>query len=297
MERKAYGEVLLAGVLWGTIGLFVKILEIVGASSDIISLYRVFFTFLVMFTIVLFKYGLRTLRVPLKTVALCASLGIVCNGIFNIFYSNAIIYGGVGLSAMLQNLAPVTTAVLSWMLFKENMNGKKIAALIINIIGCTLAVMDDSFSLRGATVMGIVWGVLAGIFYGLTAIFGKIARDRTDVMVVTTYSFLFATLFLLGWNLIRGVNVIATGEIAFWGFLYGLVATSFPYLLYYHALNRITETSKVPILSSIECVVAVIIGVFLFKETVGIVNIIGFILVFVALLLLNNKKPKTVSPS
>lgn len=297
MERKAYGEVLLAGVLWGTIGLFVKILEIVGASSDIISLYRVFFTFLVMFTIVLFKYGLRTLRVPLKTVALCASLGIVCNGIFNIFYSNAIIYGGVGLSAMLQNLAPVTTAVLSWMLFKENMNGKKIAALIINIIGCTLAVMDDSFSLRGATVMGIVWGVLAGIFYGLTAIFGKIARDRTDVMVVTTYSFLFATLFLLGWNLIRGVNVIATGEIAFWGFLYGLVATSFPYLLYYHALNRITETSKVPILSSIECVVAVIIGVFLFKETVGIVNIIGFILVFVALLLLNNKKPKTVSQS
>ncbi len=291
-EMKAYLEVLLAGVFWGCIGLFVKMMELSGATTDIISLYRMSFGFLIMLSILMVKNGIRALFVPFKTIVLCASLGLVCNGIFNIFYSGAIVYGGVGLSAMLQNLAPVTTGVLSWLLFKEKMTKRKILALLINIIGCTLAVMDDGFSLRGATVMGVVYGVVAGILYGLTAIFGKIARDKTDVLVVTTYSFFFAALFLLIWNLCHGYAILSTVKIAAWGFGYALVATSFPYLLYYHALSRIKETSKVPILSSIECVVAVIIGVLMFQETVGIVNLIGFVLVFLALLLLNEKKPQ-----
>lgn len=74
------------------------------------------------------------------------------------------------------------------------------------------------------------------------------------------------------------------------GFLYGLIPTAVAYLLYYMGVQKIKETSKVPVISSVETLVSVSCGVLLLGETLGIVNILGIGLVLSSIALMNYKK-------
>jgi DME family drug/metabolite transporter len=49
------------------------------------------------------------------------------------------------------------------------------------------------------------------------------------------------------------------------------------------------ETSKVPVIASIELVVATVIGVFAFSESVTAVKILGILLVLLSILLFSRK--------
>ena len=73
------------------------------------------------------------------------------------------------------------------------------------------------------------------------------------------------------------------------GLLFGFVATALAYSFYFSGLSKIKETSKVPVVASIELVVATIIGVFAFSESMTFVKIIGILLVLLSIFLFNRK--------
>lgn len=88
MSRKNSGYLLVfsAGILWGTIGLFVKQMELGGSSPVETAFLRVFFAFLILLVICICRGGWHSLRADRRTVFICALLGIVCHGIIcNIF--------------------------------------------------------------------------------------------------------------------------------------------------------------------------------------------------------------------
>lgn len=87
MSRKNSGYLLVfsAGILWGTIGLFVKQMELGGSSPVETAFLRVFFAFLILLVICICRGGWRSLRADSRTLFICALLGIVCHGICNIF--------------------------------------------------------------------------------------------------------------------------------------------------------------------------------------------------------------------
>ena len=74
------------------------------------------------------------------------------------------------------------------------------------------------------------------------------------------------------------------------GFLYGLIPTALTYLLYFTGLQKIRETGRVPVIASVETVVATLVGIVFFGETVGLANWLGIALVLCSILLLNSKK-------
>lgn len=108
MSRKNSGYLLVfsAGILWGTIGLFVKQMELGGSSPVETAFLRVFFAFLILLVICICRGGWRSLRADRRTVFICALLGIVCHGIYNIFYSFAVTMAGVSISAVLPTVFP-----------------------------------------------------------------------------------------------------------------------------------------------------------------------------------------------
>ena len=73
------------------------------------------------------------------------------------------------------------------------------------------------------------------------------------------------------------------------GLLFGLVATALAYALYFSGLSKITETSKVPVVASIELVVATVIGVIAFSEPITAIRITGIFLVLLSILLFSRK--------
>lgn len=288
-EHIGYLLIFLTGCLWGTIGVFVKQLEYYGAAPVLTSFLRVFFAFIIMAVICMLKYGWKAFRIDRHTLILCALLGLICHGIYNIFYSLAVTMAGVSISAVLLNIAPVFTLLFSIVLFSETFTNVKLFAVILNVLGCVLTATNGEFHFAVFSLVGILCGVGAGICYSLTAIIGRFAASHTNSFVISMYSYFFAALFLGIWMKPWNTAVSINTGILFWGILYALIPTALAYVIYYIGLQKVTESSKVPVIASIETVIASVIGIFLYHEAMGLVSITGIFLVLVSIAVMNIK--------
>ncbi len=282
--------IFLAGVLWGTIGMFVKELNRVGASTDVTNFLRQTSAFVLMIPVCLIKGGAKSLKVGRRTLLVCAAFGVVCHGLTNICYTIAVNTIGLSSSVVLLYLAPVFTMCFSMLFFKERLTGRKALGILISIVGSVLTVTNGAFDLKTLAVSGILFGIGSGVCYGLAPIVWKFASDGDSPYVVNLYSFLFAALFLGIWMQPWSGGVTIDGPMIFWGVLFGLVATAAAYTVYYMGLHLITESSRVPVIASIEVVVATLLGVILYGEALGPVGILGIVLVLFAIFVMNFKK-------
>lgn len=286
-EWKGYLLVFIAGVLWGIIGIFVKQMESHGSEAEMTSFLRVAFAFLILLVICLFKYGMHGFLVDKKTLLVCALLGVICHGLYNICYSIAVTTAGVAISAVLLDIAPMFTLLFSVLFFKEAFSIWKLFAIMVNILGCVFTVTNGKFDIGALALTGILFGVGAGICYSLTAIIGRFAAEKTDPYVMSMYSYFFAGVFLGIWMQPWKMEQTINNGIILWGLLYALIPTALAYVLYYQGLQRVKESSKVPVIASIEVVIACIIGVIMYKEVLGAVSIIGIVLVLVSIVIIN----------
>lgn len=288
---QGYVLVFLAGLLWGTIGIFVKEMSLRGADALLISFLRVLFAFMVMLLLTVIRCGIQALKIAKKELFFCALLGIVCQGIYNIFYSYAVTLAGVSISAVLLNIAPVITLMTSALLFSEKINVWKLIAIFLNVMGCVLTVTGGHFSIQSFSVIGIGCGIGAGISYAMTAILGRIATANTNVWVSSTYSYLFAALLLLipgrAWSMTSNSCFL---QIIVIGLFLAIIPTALAYVLYYKGLSQITETSKVPVVASGETIVAALLGVFLYQEELNVISVFGILLVLISIVFMNLKK-------
>lgn len=78
-------------------------------------------------------------------------------------------------------------------------------------------------------------------------------------------------------------------EILFWGFFYALITTAIGYIFYYKGLKHITKSSKVPVIASVEVIVASLIGVVWYREHLGFISFLGIVAVLLFIILMNQK--------
>ena len=272
-----------AGILWGTIGLFVNELNALGASGSLISFMRMFFALVVMTAAALAKHGRGIILRDKKALLFCALIGIISNGLFNIFYTTSIRLNGMGTASVLLYTAPVFTAIASRLLFHEKFTPLKVFALGLNIAGCILTVTGGDFSGSSVNILGVLAGLGSGFGYGMAAVFAKMAGKRTDALLVSVYGYLFAAVFLF---MFARPEFAGGAKVAGLGFLYGLIPTAFAYLVYYIGLNKIRDTSRVPVIASIEPVTAIIIGAVVYGERIGTVNFIGVAVVLLSIIIM-----------
>ena len=69
--------------------------------------------------------------------------------------------------------------------------------------------------------------------------------------------------------------------ILFWGFFYALITTAIGYIFYYEGLKHITKSSKVPVIASVEVIVASLIGVVWYREHLGFISFLGLSLIHI----------------
>ncbi len=131
-EAKGYAKIFLAGCLWGTIGIFVKMMEHNGCGATYTSFIRLFFAFLLLALLTLFLDGVKAFLIGKRTLLSCALFGVVCHGLDNILYSLSISYNGVTVASGLVYTAPVFIGVLSFLFFRERLPVYRWAVLLLN---------------------------------------------------------------------------------------------------------------------------------------------------------------------
>ena len=169
----------LAGILWGSAGVFVRELNDFGMDG-----YTVLSTRMIVATVFLLiiigLYNRSLLKINLKDLWLFAGTGLLGIMGLNYFYNEAVSEITLSLAAILLSMAPVFVMILSAFIFRERITVKKINCLILAIVGCTLAsgVLEAASGMGlQVSVRGIVMGLLSG-FFALYGIFSKIAANR-----------------------------------------------------------------------------------------------------------------------
>lgn len=275
-----------AGILWGIIGVFVKELALLGADSSLTVCMRMFFAFVIMLSVSVVRHGRRVLLRDWRVISLCVMLGLVCHGVFNLFYTYSIKANGMGIACVLMYTAPVFTAIASGLIFHERFTFMKVIALLVNMAGCVLTVTGGDFSGGNISWPGVMAGIGSGFCYGMAAVIGRLAGERTDALIMSAYSYLSALIFLSIFTL-PDVKTALNNPVMLWvGFLYGLIPTSLAYLVYYIGLGKIHDTGIVPVIASVEPVTAVLIGMVLYHEQIGAVNFAGVAVVFVSIIII-----------
>ena len=281
-KNSGYLLVFLAGVIWGFIGLFVKLLNGAGANATTVAFMRMSYSTVIMLVISVVLYGGKSLRVDRKTLLACAFMGLVCQCAFNVLYNISIQYNGVAVGSIILAINPVFTAIVSVIFCREKLSVRKIIALIINVVGCSLAATNGKIDGFTVGFIGIASGLAAAFGYSLTPVVGRITAQNNKPSVISAYSFGFATIFLLLYSALTSTPLILNGEVLTYGFFYALIPTCISYLLYYNGLKHITESSRIPVIASAEIACATILGIVIFHEDFGVFCIIGIVLVLLS---------------
>ena len=294
MKKLAPFLVILAGCLWGTMGIFVRHLNAIGLEAMEIVEARAVLTAAAMFAaLVLFRRDL--LRVNIRDLWVFAGGGIVSVILFNFCYFQTIQRASLSTAAILLYTSPVFVLLLSVPLFGEKLTKKKILCLMLAITGCALA-----SGLAGGIAlspMTLLFGLGSGFGYGLYSIFSRFALQKGyHPITITAYIFLFGALGglpLTDFGQLIRVAGADGSNLAYLG-AYTLVTTIVPYISYTPGLLQV-ENGVAAVLACIEPVMATVFGIFFFSEMPDLSGWLGILLVLIALTTLNLQPKKEQS--
>ncbi|MEG1657874.1 MAG: EamA family transporter [Oscillibacter sp.] len=279
----AYACILAAAALWGIIGLWNRNLMAGGFSPWSIVVVRNLGGLLLLLVI----FGIKdrsVFRIRREHLKYFFGTGIVSVLLFTVCYFSCQEICSLAVASILLYTAPAIVVLLSAILWREPITKKKVAALLLTLLGCAcvtgIFTGDVSVTLRG-----ILLGLGAGLFYALYSIFGRYALAHYDPMTVTVWTFVFCGSASLA--LVRPAELAALAEPKMLLASVGLVALSTvaPYILYTKGLSRV-ESGKASIIASLEPVVAALIGVAVFGEPMGILTAAGIVCVLAGVLIL-----------
>ncbi len=283
---------ILAGISWGSVGIFVRKLTQWGMDSVTILGTRGLIATIILFAAYLL-FDKSLLKIKLKDFPI-----FICSGIFgmialNLGYNTAINELTLSFAAVLLCLAPMFVIIFSFLFLGEKITKRKIIALILAILGaiCTSGIIEN-YSNISVTPLGVCSGLFAAISYATyLALSKKAILKGYNALTITFYSLVVMTVSLLlfsNWNITGEIIHNAPIQNTLFLVTHALLASVCPYVLHTYSLKYI-DTGKAAILAESEPVSAMIFGIIFFAEVPTIIGITGLILILISLTLLSIK--------
>lgn len=286
MKKHIYSAAVIAsGCLWGLMSLFRRSMGSLGFDSFGIVFVRCGVAAL-LFALTILIRDKSAFRVKLKDFWCFIGSGLCSLPFFSVCYFQAITLMSLSAAAILLYTAPCFVVLMSALLFKEKLNGRLILAVFLAFSGCCL-VSGLVGQETKISLIGLLYGLGSGFGYALYSIFGKLALRRGYAS--STINFYSCLLAALGAGLIFGVKApvalmfSSSGTLALC-LLAGVVTSYLPYLLYTFGLSGI-EAGRASVMASVEPVVATLVGVLVYRESLNLYSLAGIALVLFAVLL------------
>lgn len=272
--------------LWGIIAFFVKGLSKFGFSAMEIVAIRVTYAALILLIIGLLRFRKQMGLKKVQDIRLFIGTGIFSIVFFNFCYFTAISQMNISIAVILLYTAPAFVTILSFIFLKESLSMTKIIAVAGTIIGCIL-IAGVSTGNSNITLLGIITGLGSGLGYALYTIFGKFALRKYQPFTITMYTFLVAAITLIPvTKLWEKSELLFIPHVLFYGLGLALFPTVLAFFLYTRGLEK-TEGSKAAIIATVEPVVATLLGVLLYGEKLGVIQLAGALLILCSVIIVN----------
>ncbi len=291
--KKGFILIILAGIMWGTTGVFVNLLSPYGFTSYQMTATRILFSFIAMFLYCLF-FKREAFKTRLKDILIYAICGISLYAT-SAFYFESMRLTSMAISVMVMYISPVPIMLISVMLLGEKFSFTKGIAVATMLIGCALVVgLIGDFK---PNFLGIVMGLLSAAAYTVYNIFTKIQmKKKVNVISSTLYSYMFAAIaaiiFCRPWQLPALISQ-KPATILLTMILHGIFTCFLPYFLYSISLKTLS-VGVAAAMSIIEPMTGALIGILVFKEELTVLTFIGMVLVVFSVFLLgiSEESPK-----
>jgi len=292
-QKKLRGMLLasLASSLWAISGISGEILfKKFNFSSDWLVSTRTLISGILLFLIVIFIEKKSVLK-PLKNKK--DFIGIILFGTAGMYlvqytYFKTIELSNVSFSTILQFTAPF------FIFIYESIKNKKIPAfstlilLFMTILGVVFIATKGKISSLSVSPEALLLGLISAIMIAFYSIYPKKLLKKYGSITVVGWGMIVGSVISNIvhpiWKIQGNVNTESIIQVT----VVVILGTSVAYLIYIASLNYISS-SLAGILTAFEPVLAAILSVIIFRLKFSFVELIGFILVFVSIFILEKR--------
>ncbi len=269
-------QITSALLAFGTIGIFIKQIALPSAE---IALWRGIIAFGVLSLFMLTGKRFASLSRYKDRLGRLFFSGVAMG--FNwILLFEAYRYTSVALSTLSYYFAPTIVIVGSAVFFTEQLTAKQIVCFVVSTAGLVLII---GVSGGGSNdFIGVLYGLGAAVLYGMVVLSNK-GTGSIDGITRTWLQFAAAIIVLLPYVLLGGGFQIHTIQrLGLVNLLtVGVVHTGIMYYWYFSSLSHL-RGQQVALLSYIDPMVAVVLSVVFLRESIGLWQLVGGLLILVA---------------
>lgn len=275
-ETNAKASLILAMVIFGTIGIFRKYIPL---PSGIVACARGLLG--VVFLLVFIK--IKKIKMAREAIKKHLWILLVSGGFIGlnwVLLFESYRYTSVAVATLCYYMAPIFVMIVSPFLLKEKLTVKKVLCVIVALIGMVFVsgVLDGGIS-DVSEMKGILFGLGAAALYATVIMMNQKLRE------VPTYDKTIMQLGAAAVVLIPYIlfvedlsAVVLTPLIVFMLIIVGVVHTGIAYALYFGSMNGL-KAQTVALFSYIDPIVAIILSAMFLKEPMTIYSAIGAVLV------------------
>ena len=275
-ETNAKASLILAMVIFGTIGIFRKYIPL---PSGIVACARGILG--VAFLLVFIK--IKKIKMDREAIKKHLWILLVSGGFIGlnwVLLFESYRYTSVAVATLCYYMAPIFVMIVSPFLLKEKLTVKKVLCVIVALIGMVFVsgVLDGGIS-DVSEMKGILFGLGAAALYATVIMMNQKLRE------VPTYDKTIMQLGAAAVVLIPYIlfvedlsAVVLTPLIILMLIIVGIVHTGIAYALYFGSMNGL-KAQTVALFSYIDPIVAIILSAMFLKEPMTIYSAVGAVLV------------------
>jgi len=279
MNLNPYIAVIIAAVLAGSSGVFIKLLNLPPAS---ITFFRLFIPVIILFCYFRWKQ-IKLFKGNYKIMLLASSL----NAIRIFLYFVAYLFTSIGNAVIILFTWPIFAAIFGAVLLKEKVTLREFSLIFIAFIGIFIMYMNKEISFGDKDFIGMVAMLLSSIIFSLTIlIYKKELPNYSKEETIFYQNFIGSIIFLPFIFINRPFpTLIQTSVASLYGLLIGIVV----FLLFFYGLNKL-KVSHYSLFTYFEVPSALVFSFIFFKEMITLNMFLGGLLIVASGFLLKRKK-------
>jgi drug/metabolite transporter (DMT)-like permease len=207
--------------------------------------------------------------------------------------ATAALYLPASMSAILNSLTPLFTALVLWGWMKEKLSVRKWLGTIVGVLGVVILVGWSTIPFTKETIFAVILSVLSTIAYGFAGVYAKKNFAGVPALSLATGQQLGASILLLPFTFLQLPN--STSQISTVAVLavvgLAIFCTAIAYLLYFYLINNVGPTKTLSVTFLIP-VFGIIWGCLFLQERMTVGMIVGLIVILGSVFLISDVKLK-----
>ena len=282
MNKKGYIYAMLSAFLFALLSIVSKIIYKKGISAQTLALLQSIITSITVWIYVaIFKRDKLSIRGKTVKVILQGVFGSALVGIF--FYKSLYLINA-SITVMLLFISPVFV-LLYYRIFKKiKLDRNNVLALVLTLFGCSLVVNIYGISDYKVNILGIIYGIIASVFYAFLNVNAEEHLGDIDPFVIVAYSSAIASIVLLILYKPTSITSVNYDFVTIISLLeLSIVSNLVPVILVYKAIN-IIGAYKTSVVGTLELPITAVLSFFILGDKLICAQLLGVVIVIIGII-------------